>query len=129
MRSLFSEALKVALRHRYHKLPTSTFLAKEFNIRSGSSKEVSPEIARRWLQGSTIPDLEKLNVLKDWLGIDLNGFGGNHNQKTMPQNSRIELAEMPVDLEKINQFYIQDIENLRENFLEKIEQLKNKYKK
>ena len=69
---IFSQALRIGLLSKYKKIPTSGFIAREFNIRAKKTSTITPETARRWLNGLVLPDLEKLIALSEWLEIDLN---------------------------------------------------------
>ena len=124
---IFADTLKVALRHRYQKVPTATYVANQFNIKSGAKKGVSPEIVRRWLKGATIPDLEKLLILKKWLGIDLNAFANVIEDKSTPINNANVLVETPIELEQIKKASLKEIEELEEAVVEKIRAVKKKY--
>ena len=69
---IFSQAPRIGLLSKYKKIPTSGFIAREFNIRAKKTSTITPETARRWLNGLALPDLEKLIALSEWLEIDLN---------------------------------------------------------
>lgn len=64
--------LRSAIWGRYRKIPSNAFLAREFNLRSTSSKTVSQESFRRWMLGKSMPDYEHLRTLIGWLGLDAN---------------------------------------------------------
>jgi hypothetical protein len=68
----FSIALQKALLKRYKKIPSSSFIAKEFNLRSAFTKPITAEAARRWIKGISVPEFEKLAILRNWLALDLN---------------------------------------------------------
>lgn len=69
---VFSQVLRVGLLSKYRKVPSSGFIAKEFNLRAKNTCTITPETARRWLNGHVLPDMEKLVALSEWLEIDLN---------------------------------------------------------
>jgi len=71
----FAEILQYALIKKYKSIPAAAFIAKEFNNHTNHAYNMTSEGVRLWLQGKTIPEFERLVMLKDWLGIDLNGFG------------------------------------------------------
>ena len=81
IRNLFCLALEHALIKRYSKLPSASFLAREFNLRANSVDFISQESARKWLRGLSLPQLDKLIILRDWLDLDLNALG--HNQEDL----------------------------------------------
>ena len=69
---VFSQALRLGLLSKYREIPSSGFVAKEFNLRAKNTSTITPETARRWLNGQVVPDLDKLITLSGWLGINLN---------------------------------------------------------
>lgn len=70
----FSKALNFALIHKFGKVPTANALANQFNFRAAGMMGVTRETARKWLSGQAIPEVAKLIVLVDWLGLDANSF-------------------------------------------------------
>jgi len=74
IKEIFSKALEQALIERYGKLPSSAFVAREFNLRAASVDHINQESARKWLRGLAIPELNKLFVMQAWLGLDLNAL-------------------------------------------------------
>jgi hypothetical protein len=87
LRQSFSHMLRNALKARYRKLPTASFVAREFNLLCPYGDPVSVETARRWICGHSIPVVYRLIVLKKWLNLDLNaleGFG-DHLEGSFPR--------------------------------------------
>lgn len=70
LRLNFSEALRAALVHRLGKVPSATYLANQFNFRSNETTAITRETARKWLTGQAIPEMPRLTVLVEWLGLD-----------------------------------------------------------
>lgn len=70
----FSKALNFALLHKFGRIPTASSLANQFNFRAEGQAGVTRETARKWLAGQAIPEVAKLIVLVDWLGLDANSF-------------------------------------------------------
>jgi transcriptional regulator with XRE-family HTH domain len=70
----FSKALNFALLHKFGRVPTANSLANQFNYRAIGMTGVTRETARKWLCGLAIPEVAKLIVLVDWLGLDANEF-------------------------------------------------------
>jgi len=66
----FSIALNEALRNRYGKTPSATFLMNEFNIRSYGTKFITRETARKWIKGIGLPRAVAIQILVDWLKIN-----------------------------------------------------------
>lgn len=77
LRDSFASAFMAALKHRYQKVPSAAFVAKEFNLRALFTEPITQESARRWLRGLAIPGLDKLIVLRSWLDLDLNMLGNS----------------------------------------------------
>ena len=69
---LFAQAFKIGLLSKFKKIPSSGYIAKEFNLRATDSPTITSETARRWLKGIVLPDVPKLIILSKWLEIDLN---------------------------------------------------------
>ena len=61
----FKEKLKV----RYKKVPSTNFIANEFNLRAHDSETVSREAVRKWLNGVSLPKPDKLSVMGKWLDL------------------------------------------------------------
>ena len=74
VKARFSKALNFALLHKFGRIPTANSLANQFNFRAEGMAGVTRETARKWLAGQAIPEVAKLIVLVDWLGIDANSF-------------------------------------------------------
>ena len=70
----FSKALNFALLHKFGRIPTANSFANQFNFRAEGMAGVTRETARKWLAGQAIPEVAKLIVLVDWLGLDANAF-------------------------------------------------------
>jgi len=59
---LFSKIFTSALVSRYGELPSSSFIAREFNLRSEYLEQISQESARRWARGLALPDIDKIII-------------------------------------------------------------------
>ena len=70
LRLNFSDALRAALIHRLGKVPSATYLANQFNFRANGTTAITRETARKWLTGQAIPEMPRLTVLIEWLGLD-----------------------------------------------------------
>lgn len=69
---IFSQAMKIGLLAKYKKIPSCSFIAREFNLRCIDANTITPETARRWLNAAALPDIPKLITLSTWLELDLN---------------------------------------------------------
>jgi hypothetical protein len=66
--------LKEKLKVRYKKVPSTNFIANEFNLRAVDSSTVSREAVRKWLNGLSFPKSDKLKVMRKWLDIQTDLF-------------------------------------------------------
>ncbi len=67
----FSERLKFALQRSPEKPSGATELALHFNLRYRGAQPVSAQTTHKWLTGRTIPTVDKLVTLTEWLRVDL----------------------------------------------------------
>jgi hypothetical protein len=74
LRKKFSAHFKEQLKKRYKKVPSTTFIANEFNLRANDSETVSREAVRKWLNGLSFPKPDKLSVMRKWLDIQTELF-------------------------------------------------------
>jgi len=75
IKTRFSTSLNQQLLHYYRRIPSASILARDFNSRSqGLMNPITQETARRWIRGLSMPEMDKLQVLINWLdlNIDLN---------------------------------------------------------
>jgi len=70
----FSAALKGAVCFRYGKLPSIAFLTIQFNRRTDQANGVSQESFRRWIRGLSMPSYANLQVIAEWLDLDIHTF-------------------------------------------------------
>lgn len=74
LRRNFSNALRTALMNRMGKMPSSTHFANQFNFRSQGTTAITRETARKWVTGQAIPEIERLQILIEWLELDPQKF-------------------------------------------------------
>ena len=67
----FSDQLKQALQNKYHKKVPVVFFVNQFNLRAYGTAPIAYETGRKWLNGMAIPQLSKMDVLIDWLNLDI----------------------------------------------------------
>jgi hypothetical protein len=70
----FAAHFKEKLKTRYKKIPSTSFIANEFNLRAHDSDTVTREAVRKWLNGLSFPKSDKLNVMRKWLDIQTDLF-------------------------------------------------------
>ena len=71
---LFSEIFRAALFKKYAVVPSSSFVATQFNLRAYGASVVSRETARKWTKGITFPSPGHLMVLIKWLKLNPSDF-------------------------------------------------------
>ena len=74
LRKKFAAHFKEKLKVRYKKVPSTNFIANEFNLRAVDSSTVSREAVRKWLNGLSFPKSDKLTVMRKWLDIEIDLF-------------------------------------------------------
>ena len=70
----FAAHFKEKIRVRYKKVPSTNFIANEFNLRAVDSSTVLREAVRKWLNGLSFPKSDKLTVMRKWLDIETDLF-------------------------------------------------------
>jgi len=70
----FAAHFKEKLKQRYKRVPSTNFIANEFNLRAVNSETVSREAVRKWLNGLSFPKSDKLSVMRIWLDIQTDLF-------------------------------------------------------
>ncbi len=73
----FARALNRGLFRYYGRNPSAAMVARDFNLRSRSESPISQEAARKWMRGLTVPELAKMQVLAEWLNLDLRALDSN----------------------------------------------------
>ena len=74
IRKKFSVHFKECLKKRYKKIPSTNFIANEFNLRAHDTETVSREAVRKWLNGVSLPKPDKLSVMGKLLGLQTDLF-------------------------------------------------------
>ncbi len=74
LRKKFSAHFKEQLKKRYKKVPSTSFIANEFNLRAQDSDTISREAVRKWLNGLSFLKSDKLSVMRKWLDIQTELF-------------------------------------------------------
>lgn len=74
LRKQFASQFKEQLVKRYKKIPSTNFIANEFNLRARDSHTVSREAVRKWLNGMSFPTSDKLSVMRKWLDLQTDLF-------------------------------------------------------
>ena len=64
----FSDALRVGLVNKFNRIPTAQKFSDEYNLRS--INPISKETARKWINGITMPEPERLSELINWFNLN-----------------------------------------------------------
>lgn len=99
----FAAALRTALKNKFGRLPSTTFVAMHFNMRI-TSNGVSGETVRRWVRGVSLPRCDHMQVLVDWLELDMDqvikaGRRTPPEEKTLPLRAPSRLEQIILSLE------------------------------
>jgi hypothetical protein len=89
LRLNFGEVLRAALVNRLGKVPSATYLANQFNFRAYGTSSITRETARKWITGQALPEIQRINILIDWLGIDPNKFLVRNTMPTTVQEASV----------------------------------------
>lgn len=124
IRERFSVTLLKALVDRYKAPPSAAFVAREFNLRAIDSRTITQETARRWIKGLSLPELEKILILQDWLFVDLNPV----IKDSIPSQADDESKKVQDAIKKKDKFIlgINSIALALETLLKEIKLLQNK---
>jgi len=71
MKLAFSKELSRRLIEYYGRMPSASVVSRDFNLRAHEDSAISQETARRWMRSLSLPEIERLQVLVEWLGIDM----------------------------------------------------------
>ncbi len=91
MKDQFAKTLARYLLDYYGRIPSAAILARDFNLRAGAqTAHISPETARRWIRGLSMPEMDKLQVMVDWLRLEISFLGrpseGSENREASTPN-------------------------------------------
>ena len=110
----FALALANSLLARYRKIPSASFLAREFNLRARHCEPITQETARRWLKGMALPKFDKLVLLRSWLDLDLNALG-------IPSIKSVEKE----NVDGLNQTLSQELIKDRDSYIKATKKIKD----
>jgi hypothetical protein len=71
MKLAFSKELSRCLIEYYGRMPSASVLSRDFNLRANEEAAISQETARRWIRSLSLPEIERLKILVEWLGLDM----------------------------------------------------------
>jgi hypothetical protein len=71
MKLAFSKEFSRRLIEYYGRMPSASVVSRDFNLRASEGSAISQETARRWMRSLSLPEIERLQVLVEWLGLDM----------------------------------------------------------
>lgn len=117
----FAAALTETLRKHYGgKIPAFSTIARDFALHSPAGlSPISVETPRKWLRGQSLPSLERLQTLANWLGPEiletLNGDflkrADKHHPKKSPDMDE-DIADVTEMLEQLTQEELISVKSL-----------------
>jgi transcriptional regulator with XRE-family HTH domain len=101
-KSDFSERLKFCMARSPEKMRGATDLANRFNLRY-QGEPVSAQTAHKWLTGRSIPTVDKLETLSEWLKVDMHWlhYGPSPTSSQTPPKPLAHDAEYPASEETL----------------------------
>jgi transcriptional regulator with XRE-family HTH domain len=98
----FSERLKFCMARSPEKMRGATDLANKFNLRY-QGEPVSAQTAHKWLTGRSIPTVDKLETLSEWLKVDMHWlhYGPSPSNSQTPPKPLAHDAEYPASEETL----------------------------
>ena len=79
MKLAFSKELSRRLIEYYGRMPSASVVSRDFNLRAPEDAAISQETARRWMRSLSLPEIERLQILVEWLSIDMAFFTTRQN--------------------------------------------------
>jgi len=102
MKAVFSKLLCLELVRHYGRMPSASVVARDFNLRcTQDAKPITNETARRWIKGISIPELVRLNVLSNWIGLDIGNLQKNNSAANLTTTNTLRGEEGEEALLKI----------------------------
>lgn len=102
MKAVFSKLLCLELVRHYGRMPSASVVARDFNLRCTQDvKPITNETARRWIKGISIPELMRLNVLSNWIGLDIGNLQKNNSAANLTTTNTLRGEEGEEELLKI----------------------------
>lgn len=122
----FAGRLKKALKRSPKRVTTPTELALNFNLRH-PNETVTPQAAQKWLAGQSMPTVDKIKTLAEWLNVSVNwlrfGVAEERGIKTKARQG-LHVRALPSDQELALLDSLRKMpEHRRQLVLELVEQL------
>jgi hypothetical protein len=118
MRARFAVSLNRQLLDYYGRIPSAAALARDFNLRAENIAPITQEAARRWIRGLSMPEMDKLQVLISWLGLNIDFLSASNQEgaeTTSHQQSGDKSSQEVIRLTRsLNAVEIRLIQSFRE---------------
>jgi hypothetical protein len=114
---LFSRRLNDSLMAKYGYVPSAARFSDAFNLRAHGTTTIFRETARKWIRGAAIPELSRLKVLTDWLGLQPSTFLDGECNTTSINEAVSELNERSTN-ESTQKKLISLIKELHHKYIE-----------
>lgn len=116
IKNRFSIVLNQQLLSYYRRIPSASILARDFNSRaSGTINPITQETARRWIRGLSMPEMDKLQILIQWLDlqIDLNSTDAENKETNFKRDRRKTVSINETESQLLQIFRETDIRGKR----------------
>jgi hypothetical protein len=85
----FAIGLNNQLQSYYRRIPSASILARDFNARlRDGMNPITQETARRWIRGLSMPEMDKLQILIQWLDLNI-----DLNEGVLPSSAADDLSQ------------------------------------
>jgi len=86
MKPAFAKEFSRRLIEYYGRMPSAAVVSRDFNLRAKDASPISQETARRWMRSLSLPEIEKLQILIEWLDLDMSFI----SNRTTPDEERVQ---------------------------------------
>jgi len=97
----FSKELSRRLIEYYGRMPSAAVVSRDFNLRAKDVSAISQETARRWMRSLSLPEIERLQVLVEWLDLDMSFLINRSNLGDVDAYKSLERRAKPQQLEPL----------------------------
>jgi hypothetical protein len=97
----FSKELSRRLIEYYGRMPSAAVVSRDFNLRAKDVSAISQETARRWMRSLSLPEIERLQVLVEWLDLDMSFLINRSNLGDVDTYKGLERRAKPQQLEPL----------------------------
>lgn len=87
--SYLAKLINQALIIKFGRVPSASLFANQFNLRAYGTSTITRETARKWILGLSIPEIDKLIVLTEWLDLDISSIF-KRKKKTFLVNQNLQ---------------------------------------